>query len=317
MPKKRPKTDKTWFHLLFQVAFHNLLSFWGYAIYEFAIFWNTQTGCGPQDSDIAIFLWLNKLWFSGRYFPNSSSWGETKPTNITLGHHPEPCLFGDTCPSTATRGRAGRRRDRSPVSQWTGIYCWTTFLVSFLGRWTWVMWGFTSFVPILTWLYTLMISYYVKVVSQDFSCLHPQKPTKHIKQGTGLQFESHLHVCKKSPNLCFIVVKLQGIQGFCGGMGYGHESHQGASTKKQTCGFLMEMTDDHPQTVHPFDHAQKKPWFGLIWQSSMVSSVEFPIWLVVWLPFFKFSQKYWVSVIIPIDEIHHFSEGWRKTTNQP
>ena len=23
-----------------------------------------------------------------------------------------------------------------------------------------------------------------------------------------------------------------------------------------------------------------------------------------------FSQKYWVSVIIPIDELHHFSEGW-------
>ena len=23
-----------------------------------------------------------------------------------------------------------------------------------------------------------------------------------------------------------------------------------------------------------------------------------------------FSQKYWVAVIIPIDELHHFSEGW-------
>ena len=29
-----------------------------------------------------------------------------------------------------------------------------------------------------------------------------------------------------------------------------------------------------------------------------------------------FSQKYWVSVIIPIDELHHFSEGWPRPTNQ-
>ena len=29
-----------------------------------------------------------------------------------------------------------------------------------------------------------------------------------------------------------------------------------------------------------------------------------------------FSQKYWVAFLIPIDEVHHFSEGWRKTTNQ-
>ena len=36
-------------------------------------------------------------------------------------------------------------------------------------------------------------------------------------------------------------------------------------------------------------------------------------WLV-WLPSIFFSQKYWVSIIIPIDS--YFSEGWRKTTNQ-
>ena len=33
-----------------------------------------------------------------------------------------------------------------------------------------------------------------------------------------------------------------------------------------------------------------------------------------WLPFGLFSQKYWVSVLIPIDS--YFSEGWLKTTNQ-
>ena len=31
---------------------------------------------------------------------------------------------------------------------------------------------------------------------------------------------------------------------------------------------------------------------------------------------FLFSHQYWVYVIIPIDELHHSSEGWRKTTNQ-
>ena len=30
-------------------------------------------------------------------------------------------------------------------------------------------------------------------------------------------------------------------------------------------------------------------------------------WWVVWLPSILFSQKYWVNVIIPIDELHHFS----------
>ena len=29
-----------------------------------------------------------------------------------------------------------------------------------------------------------------------------------------------------------------------------------------------------------------------------------------WFGCHLFSQKYWVSVIIPIDELHHFSEGW-------
>ena len=32
-------------------------------------------------------------------------------------------------------------------------------------------------------------------------------------------------------------------------------------------------------------------------------------WLVVWLPFLAFSRSSWVSIIIPIDELHHFS-GW-------
>ena len=36
-----------------------------------------------------------------------------------------------------------------------------------------------------------------------------------------------------------------------------------------------------------------------------------------WLPSILFSQKYRVAVIILIDEVHHFSEGWgKKTTNQ-
>ena len=52
-------------------------------------------------------------------------------------------------------------------------------------------------------------------------------------------------------------------------------------------------------------------------------------WLVVWLPFFLFSQKYWEqsfaifyfpinigNVIIPTDELHHFSEGWPWPTKQ-
>ena len=37
---------------------------------------------------------------------------------------------------------------------------------------------------------------------------------------------------------------------------------------------------------------------------------------MVWLPWILFSQKYWVSIIIPIDELHHFSEGFKPTTNQ-
>ena len=31
-------------------------------------------------------------------------------------------------------------------------------------------------------------------------------------------------------------------------------------------------------------------------------------WLVVWLPFLAFSQKYWVAIIIPIDG-HIFQRG--------
>jgi hypothetical protein len=37
-------------------------------------------------------------------------------------------------------------------------------------------------------------------------------------------------------------------------------------------------------------------------------------WLVVWNIFY-FSHHIG-NVIIPTDELHHFSEGWRKTTNQ-
>ena len=34
------------------------------------------------------------------------------------------------------------------------------------------------------------------------------------------------------------------------------------------------------------------------------------LWLVVWLPFGLFSQKYWDAVIIPIDELFHlFQRG--------
>ena len=39
-------------------------------------------------------------------------------------------------------------------------------------------------------------------------------------------------------------------------------------------------------------------------------------WLVVWLPSILVSQKYWEFQIIPIDELHHFSEGW-VYNNQP
>ena len=33
-------------------------------------------------------------------------------------------------------------------------------------------------------------------------------------------------------------------------------------------------------------------------------------WLVVWLPFLAFSHSYLDCLIIPIDELHHFSEGF-------
>ena len=33
-------------------------------------------------------------------------------------------------------------------------------------------------------------------------------------------------------------------------------------------------------------------------------------WLVVWLPSILFSHSYWVALIIPIDELHDFSEGF-------
>jgi hypothetical protein len=39
---------------------------------------------------------------------------------------------------------------------------------------------------------------------------------------------------------------------------------------------------------------------------------EIPSWLVVWNIFY-FPFNTW-DVILPIDELHHFSEGWRKTT---
>ena len=53
------------------------------------------------------------------------------------------------------------------------------------------------------------------------------------------------------------------------------------------------------------------------WSPFCIVKVMVNIWLVVWECHFLFSHSYWVDVIIPIDELSSFSEGWvSPTTNQ-
>ena len=54
------------------------------------------------------------------------------------------------------------------------------------------------------------------------------------------------------------------------------------------------------------------------WMVFVVGIFSHQEWLmlVVWMPFFELSHEYWVSIIIPIDELHHFSAWGGPTTNQ-
>ena len=65
----------------------------------------------------------------------------------------------------------------------------------------------------------------------------------------------------------------------------------------------------------PWDFSGRPPFFNVVSSCGLFCfkiaiRCMVCIWLMVWLPFFDFSQKYWVAIIIPIDELHHFSEGW-------
>ena len=59
----------------------------------------------------------------------------------------------------------------------------------------------------------------------------------------------------------------------------------------------------------PWHLALFRRWIcGIFWDLTG-SPGTYATWLVVWLPWSLFSQKYWVAIIIPID-VPNFSEGW-------